>query len=102
MVGGAPRTYMRMEWDKAAPTITIYNHTISSFQNVHPGRMIEGTDLYSDPRVLTIFEMIRVMSLPDNWDIPDWASNQLVRQVIGEGIPPEAVRRIVEVLNIVR
>ena len=102
MVGGAPRTYMRMEWDKAAPTITSYNHTISSFQNVHPGRRIEGTDLYSDARVLTIFEMMRVMSLPDDWNIPDWASPQLIRQVIGEGVPPEAVRRIVEVLNIER
>lgn len=99
MVGGAPRTYMRMEWNKAAPTITRYNHTISSFQNVHPGRLLpDGT--YSDARVLTIFELIRIMSLPDDWDIPDWASTQLIRTVIGEGVPPEAVRRIVKVLNI--
>lgn len=99
MVGGAPRTYMRMEWDKAAPTITSYNHTISSFQNVHPGRLLEdGT--YSDPRVLTIFEMMRVMSLPDDWNIPYWASEQLIRTVIGEGVPPMAVKKIVEVLNL--
>lgn len=97
MVGGAPRTYMRMEWDKAAPTITMFNHTISSFQNVHPGRQIDN-ELYSDPRVLTIFEMIRVMSLPDNWDIPDWADESLIRKVIGEGIPPLAVKRIVEAI----
>lgn len=99
MVGGAPRTYMRMDWDKAAPTITSYNHTISSFQNVHPGRNLpDGT--YSDARVLTIFEMMRIMSLPDDWDIPEWASTQLIRTVIGEGVPPEAVRRIVKVLEI--
>ncbi len=102
MVGGAPRTYMRMDWDKAAPTITSYNHTISSFQNVHPGRLDEKTGLYSDARVLTIFEMIRIMSLPDDWDIPDWASTQLIRAVIGEGVPPEAVRRIVAELKITR
>lgn len=102
MVGGAPRTYMRMEWDKAAPTITSYNHTISSFQNVHPGRLDEKTGSYSDARVLTIFEMIRIMSLPDDWNIPEWASTQLIRTVIGEGVPPEAVRRIVEVLKIKR
>ena len=100
MVGGAPRTYMRMDWDKPAPTITKFNHTISSFQNVHPGRRIKGTDLYSDARVLTIFEMMRVMSLPDDWDIPDWASPQLIRTVIGEGVPPLAVRRIVQALDI--
>lgn len=99
MVGGAPRTYMRMDWDKPAPTITSYNHTISSFQNVHPGRLLpDGT--YSDARVLTIFEMIRIMSLPDDCNIPDWASTQLIRTVIGEGVPPEAVRRIVKELKI--
>lgn len=102
MVGGAPRTYMRMDWNKAAPTITSFNQTISSFQNVHPGRLDEKTGLYSDARVLTIFEMLRVMSLPDNWNIPDWAPNNLIRKVIGEGVPPEAVRRIVKVLNIER
>ena len=99
MVGGAPRTYMRMDWDKAAPTITMFNHTISSFQNVHPGRQID-TDIYSDARVLTIFEMMRVMSLPDSWNIPDWAGEQLIRQVIGEGVPPLAVKKIVQKLGL--
>ena len=98
MVGGARRTYMRMEWDKAAPTITMYNHTISSFQNVHPGRYI-GDGLYSDPRVLTIFELLRVMSLPDNWAIPDWAGESLIRKVIGEGIPPLMVKKIMQPLT---
>lgn len=100
MVGGAPRTYMRMEWDRPAPTITSYNHTISSFQNVHPGNKIEGTEMYSDPRVLTVFELMRVTSLPDNWNIPDWASEALVRTVIGEGVPPLAVMRIVNQLKL--
>lgn len=100
MVGGAPRTYMRMDWDKPAPTITSYNHTISSFQNVHPGRPIPNTDLYSDARVLTVFELMRVMSLPDDWDIPYWATESLVRTVIGEGVPPLAVKKIVGVLNL--
>ena len=98
MVGGAPRTYMRMEWDKPAPTVTSYNHTSSSFQNVHPGhKQKDGT--YSDPRVLTIFELIRVSSLPDDWNIPEWASESLIRTVIGEGVPPLAVKKIVEQLN---
>ena len=100
MVGGAPRTYMRMDWNKPAPTITSYNHTISSFQNVHPGHKIHGTDLYSDARVLTIFELMRVTSLPDNWNIPYWASESLIRTVIGEGVPPLAVKKIVQELNL--
>ena len=104
MVGGALRTYMRMEWDRPAPTITAYNHTISSFQNVHPGRPWKidenGDMLYTDPRVLTIFELMRIMSLPDDWNIPEWASTQLIRQVIGEGIPPLLIEKIVAQLHL--
>lgn len=100
MNGGAPRTYMRMDWDRPAPTITSYNHTISSFQNVHPGNYIPETGLYSDARVLTVFELMRIMSLPDDWNIPDWANESLVRTVIGEGVPPLAVKKIVQVLNL--
>lgn len=44
--------------------------------------------------------MMRVMSLPDDWNIPYWASEHLIRTVIGEGVPPMAVKRIVEVLNL--
>ncbi len=100
MVGGAPRTYMRMDWSKPAPTITSYNHTISSFQNVHPGRFDKKTGLYTEPRVLTIFEMMKVMSLPDTWDIPEWASESLIRKVIGEGVPPVAVMKITKELKL--
>ncbi|SHI17486.1 DNA cytosine methyltransferase [Sporanaerobacter acetigenes] len=100
MVGGAPRTYMRMDWEKPAPTVTRYNSTISSFQNVHPGRKIEGTNLYSDARVLTILELLRITTLPDDWNIPEWASIPLIRDVIGEGIPPLAVKKIVKQLDI--
>lgn len=101
MVGGALRTYMRMEWDRPAPTITAYNHTISSFQNVHPGRPTEQKGIYSDARVLTIFELMRVMTLPDDWNIPEWASPQLIRQVIGEGIPPLLIKKLVAQLDLI-
>ena len=100
LVGGSIQAYTRMEWDQPAPTVTTYNHTISSFRNVHPGKLDEKTGLYSDPRVLTIFELMRVTSLPDDWDIPDWASELLIRQVIGEGIPPLAIKKIVQELNL--
>lgn len=100
MVGGALRTYMRMEWDRPAPTITAYNHTISSFQNVHPGRPTDQEGIFSDARVLTIFELMRVMTLPDDWNIPEWATPQLIRQVIGEGIPPLLIKKLVAQLNL--
>lgn len=100
MVGGALRTYMRMEWDRPAPTITAYNHTISSFQNVHPGQPTNQESIYSDARVLTILELMRVTTLPDDWNIPEWASPQLIRQVIGEGIPPLLIEKIVAQLEL--
>lgn len=102
MVGGSCCAYKRMDWDKPAPTVTTYNHTISSFHNVHPGHLDTQTGLYSDARVLTVFELIRITSLPDDWNIPEWASENLVRQVIGEGIPPLAIKKVVAELAIPR
>lgn len=102
---GFKNTYKRQEWDKPAFTVTMFNRTIGSQNNVHPGRYIgkdkEGYDLYSDARVLTVYELMIVSSLPENWDIPNWASEHFVRQVIGEGIPPLLVKKIMqELINI--
>ena len=102
LVGGSCCAYKRMDWNKPAPTVTTYNHTISSFHNVHPGHLDSKTGLYSDARVLTVFELMRVTTLPDDWNIPDWASENLVRQVIGEGIPPLAIKKVVAELNLPR
>jgi DNA (cytosine-5)-methyltransferase 1 len=92
-VKGAPRTYMRMSWDKPSPTILMNNKAISTFSTVHPGRCIKDSKddrlrVYSDPRVLTVHELLILSSLPLSWNIPNWASEKLIREVIGEGIPP--------------
>ncbi len=102
---GFKNTYKRQEWNKPAFTVTMFNRTIGSQNNVHPGRYIgkdkDGYDLYSDARVLTVYELMLVTSLPKNWDIPNWASEHFVRQVIGEGIPPLLVKKIMqELINI--
>ena len=102
---GFKNTYKRQCWDKPAFTVTMFNRTIGSQNNVHPGRYIgkdeKGYDLYSDARVLTIYELMIVFSLPKNWDIPNWASEHFIRQVIGEGIPPLLVKKImVELVKI--
>lgn len=92
---GYDTTYHRMDWEKPAPTVTRYNGVMGSQMNVHPGRLLEdGT--YSDPRVLTIYELMRISSLPDDWNPPEWASENLIRYVIGEGIPPLMVKKIME------
>lgn len=86
-IKGFSSTYMRMDWDAPSHIITMNNGNIGSHANVHPGRLqADGT--YSDARVLTLLEILRVSSLPDDWNIPEWASESLVRKVIGEAVPP--------------
>ncbi len=97
-VKGYNTTYKRMEWDKPAPTITMANGVISSQCNVHPGRLNkDGT--YSDARVLTVYEIMRLFTIPDNWNIPIWANDNFIRRVIGEGIPPLLIYKIVRNLD---
>ena len=98
-VRGYDTTYHRMFWNKPSSTITRYNGIIGSQNNVHPGRPwkkdVDGNMMYTNPRVLSIYELLIVSSLPTDWDIPEWASNGLIRHVIGEGIPPLLVKKIV-------
>lgn len=98
-VKGYDTTYHRLFWNKPAATITMWNGILGSQNNVHPGRFWKkdknGDRMYTNPRVLTIYELMRASSLPDDWDIPDWANDQLIRFVIGEGIPPLMVKKII-------
>jgi DNA (cytosine-5)-methyltransferase 1 len=87
-IKGFATTYKRIDWHKPAPTITMCNGAISSQNNVHPGRKIQQNQ-YSDARVLTILELLRLTGLPDDWNIPNWASDNLTRQVLGESFPPK-------------
>ncbi len=92
-IKGYSTTYKRIEWDKPSPTITMANGSVSSQNNVHPGRLKEdGT--FSDARVLTLKEIFILTGLPDNWIPPKWASENLIRQVIGEGVPPRLIDRL--------
>lgn len=95
--------YRRLKWDMPCRTITQNNGVISSLACVHPGRSYTGDNgeiLYSDARVLTIYELMIVMSLPKDWNIPEWASETFIRRVFGEGIPSKLVKEIVNQLMI--
>lgn len=95
---GFKSTYSRMSWDKPSPAITMNNGSLGGQQNGHPGRDL-GNGTYSDARVLTHLELLRLMGLPDDWNIPDWASDGMVRHVIGEAIPPRLTMEIVKCLK---
>lgn len=103
LVTGFKNTYKRQSWDKPGTTVTMYSREISSQGNVHPGHLIgkdsEGHDLYSDARVMTIYELMIMTSLPTDWNIPEGYSDHFIRCVIGEGIPPLLVKRIMEKLK---
>lgn len=89
--------YRRLKWDMPCRTITQNNGVISSLACVHPGREYiaeNGEVLYSDARVLTIYELMIVMSLPLDWPIPEWANDTFIRKVFGEGIPSKLVKEI--------
>lgn len=105
-IKGGPQTYKRMSWDKPATTVMSNSNIISAFTTVHPGRIIKESESeeerqYSDPRVLTIYELLVISSLPLDWDIPEWASDCMIREVIGEGIPPLLVKKAIENLILV-
>lgn len=90
---GYKNTYKRQWWDKPAYTVTKYTSRIGSQENGHPGYPIvdstdEETRIWSDARVLSIFELMRVSSLPDDWNIPTTASSNVIREILGEGVPP--------------
>ena len=92
-IKGYESSYRRIRWDAPAPTITIRNDCIASQRNVHPGRLLpDGT--YSDARVLTPLELMILDSLPVDWNIPDDTPELLIRQCIGESIPPLMLKEI--------
>ena len=98
-IKGFSTTYKRISWDKPAPTITMSNGSISSQNNVHPGRLLPD-DTYSDARALTLLEIFRLTGLPDDWNPPSWAKENTIRHVIGEAIPPKLVESIFKGLKI--
>lgn len=102
-VKGYRNTYKRQNWDTPAYTVTMDNRKISSQNNVHPGRKEyideNGEPIYSDARTLTLYELMKVMSLPDEWPIPLNTSEAFLRRIIGEGIPPLFVKKVFEQLK---
>ena len=92
-VKGFKNTYKRLDWNKPSSTITTYNRTISSQENVHPGReyVYNGLKYYSDPRVFTLYELMVLMTIPKTFIFPENYNHSFIRSLIGEGIPPRFI-----------
>lgn len=94
-IKGFHNTYKRMVWDQPCPARTTYSGSMSSHNNVHPGRKLpDGT--YSDARVLTLLETFIVSSIPQDISFPKGITDNFIRTVIGEAIPPKLMKRILE------
>lgn len=97
-IKGFHNTFKRMVWNQPCPARTTYSGSISSHNNVHPGRLrADGT--YSDARVLTLLETFIVSSIPENIEFPPNASDNFIRTVIGEAIPPKLLEEIVNLIG---
>ena len=97
-VSGYHNTYRRLEWDIPCPTRTMNSNAISGSNNCHPGRLLpDGT--YSDARVLSLLELFIVTSLPEDIKFPPTASEKLLREIVGEGVPPLLSKAFLEMLT---
>ncbi len=92
-VRGFHNTYKRLNWDMPCHARTTKSGEISSHNNGHPGRL-KNDGTYSDARVLTILELLIVSSLPEDWDIPEWANDRFICHVIGESVPPLLLKKV--------
>jgi len=100
-IKGFHNTFKRMVWDKPAHARTTFSGSISSHNNVHPGRLLpDGT--YSDARVLTILETLIVHSMKKNMSFPEWATDSFIRQIVGESIPPLMLKKILQEIEVLK
>lgn len=94
-IRGFHNTFKRMTWEQPCPARTTYSGSISSHNNVHPGRKLsDGT--YSDARVLTLLEIFIVSSIPETISFPPNATDTFIRTIIGEAIPPKLMMKVLE------
>ncbi|MBR1606022.1 MAG: DNA cytosine methyltransferase [Alphaproteobacteria bacterium] len=83
--------FRRIYWDKPCNTIVQKSASVSGYQTVHP----------RDNRTLTVFEIILLTGLDQNWYIPIWArcKEQIIRDVLGECFAPKHATEILKMLR---
>ena len=86
-------SFQRRDWDDACNAILQDSKSISGFRTCHPGNFVgvdaDGMPMYDSCRPLTILELLRVTGLPDDYPLPKWASDNLIRQMLGECWAPK-------------
>jgi DNA (cytosine-5)-methyltransferase 1 len=76
---------------------------VSGSNNCHPGRPYideeTGETLYSDARTLSLLELFIVSSLPEDPNFPENTKETLIRDIIGEGVPPRMSEAFLKMIN---
>lgn len=99
-ISGFKDTYTRLKWDAICPTRTMKSGNISGSNNGHPGRPDENhPGLYTDARTMSLLELMIVTSLPRDIDLPNDVKDSLVRDVIGEGVPPKMTEAFLSMIQ---
>ena len=80
-------SFQRKAWDEPCNTILCDSKGVSGFRNCHPGNLLPD-NTYDSARCLSWLELMRVTALPDDYPIPEWASDKLVREAFGECFAP--------------
>lgn len=86
----AGAAYGIMDWESPAPTLTTRCTNFSSGRYTHP----------EENRTITFREAALLMSFPADFKLPD--KNSAAERVVGNAVPPQLVKSIVEDLNVAR
>lgn len=65
--GNYNKGFTRTNWQNQCPTITTGNGRISDLCSLHPGRYNPSTQEYTDCRVFSLRELLRIMDCPDDF-----------------------------------
>ena len=78
---------MRNCWGLPAATVMQHNGNPGGHKTIHPGRPLsDGT--WTDPRPFSILEILLITGLDANYFIPDWATEELIRNILGDCLLP--------------
>lgn len=65
--GNYGKGFTRNEWQDQCPTITTGNGSISDVYSLHPGRYNPETQEYTDCRVFSLRELLKIMDCPNEF-----------------------------------
>ena len=91
----------RNDWSQPAHTITTGSGSLHSPYTIHPGRpKSDGT--WTDPRVYSIAELLRIIGLPDDFLIPfkPGEKDRFIRKVFGEHLCPRHLEHLISTMPV--